>query len=138
LAIKFPPGRRSVLLCDFSAGGFKPPEMIKRRPVIIIVGRLPGRGELATVVPLSTTPPDKHYDYLYELNFSEPFPSPFDGTNICWAKADMLATVSYQRLDLFHGKRDQSGKRKYIVPKITEEQFTAVRNAILNALRFSR
>ncbi|WP_414470719.1 type II toxin-antitoxin system PemK/MazF family toxin [Microvirga sp. M2] len=44
-------------MCDFS--GFKEPEMIKPRPVIVVSRRLPYRSGIAAVVPISTTEP-KH------------------------------------------------------------------------------
>jgi mRNA interferase MazF len=137
LGISFPPDRRSIILCNFDLGGFRPPEMVKRRPVVVIVGRLPHRSGLATVVPLSTTPPHPGVDYQCPLWLDQPLPHPFDSTSM-WVKADMLASVSYERLDLFRGARLASGKRQYTVPKITESQFDEIRSSILRALRFER
>jgi uncharacterized protein YifN (PemK superfamily) len=57
-------------------------------------------------------------------------PAPFDET-VWWAKADMTATVSLDRLDLFQTKRDQYGKRKYLADlKLDEAQFDAVKDAV--------
>ncbi|WP_189411433.1 type II toxin-antitoxin system PemK/MazF family toxin [Neogemmobacter tilapiae] len=70
MPIKFPPARKSILICDFNMGGFQPPEMVKRRPVVVLVGRLPHRANLATVVPLSGTPPNhRGCDYQCPLIF---------------------------------------------------------------------
>jgi uncharacterized protein YifN (PemK superfamily) len=52
----------------------------------------------------------------------------------CWVKADMLATVGFERLDLFRTDRDQTGKRKYLTPRISEEEFEKVRACLKVAL----
>ena len=36
-----------MLLCDYSAGGFRPPEMVKRRSAVLISPRLPRRDAMA-------------------------------------------------------------------------------------------
>ncbi len=43
----------STLICNYGTG-FVAPEMVKRRPVVVI-SRLRRRADLCTVVPLSTT-----------------------------------------------------------------------------------
>ena len=55
MALKYPPKVGTLWICDFNTG-FKPPEMIKRRPVVVISPRR--STELCTIVPLSTTVPD--------------------------------------------------------------------------------
>lgn len=138
MALKYPPKRAQVILCDFSKGGFKPPEMVKRRPCVILADRLPHRDGLANVVPLSgTPPPHSTCDYQCQITFEEYLPAPFDGNLDWWVKADMITTVSYDRLDLFRTGRDQSNKRKYYAAKLTKEQFEAVQETVQRALRFS-
>jgi mRNA interferase MazF len=137
LAIKYPIHRRTIVRCDFDMGGFRPPEMVKPRPVVVLVGRLPHRDNLATIVPLSTTPPNNSVDYQCEIELERPLPPPFN-KQTCWVKADMLATVSFARLDLFRTSRDHEGKRRYLQPKVTEAQFDLIRETILKALRFTR
>jgi mRNA interferase MazF len=107
--------------------------MIKARPVIVVSPRLPHRDGLCTVVPLSGTPPARHVDYVVEFKFDPPLPYPFV-YEIAWAKCDMLATVAFKRLDLFRSERDQTGKRKYIAPKLPAEDFEKVQRAVLCAL----
>ena len=46
----------------------------------------------------------------------------------------MLATVSFERLDLFHTERDQYGKRKYLHPKLSEIDVARVQVGVLRAL----
>ncbi len=48
----------------------------------------------------------------------------------CWAKADMVATVSFQRLDMFRTDRDQFGKRKYLSPRLSEDDFAKIKDCI--------
>ena len=52
--ITFHPKPGHVLICDFNTG-FRPPEMVKKRPVVVISE---SRQQLVTVVPLSTTEPN--------------------------------------------------------------------------------
>ena len=125
-----PPG--TVLLCDYSSG-FREPEMVKRRPALVISPRLRQRTGLCTVVPLSTTPPDAPQAYHIELEMPFPLPAPWASEH-AWAKGDMLATVSFERLDLFRTDRDQYGKRKYLKPRISAEQLSQVRECVKHAL----
>ncbi|WP_189411606.1 hypothetical protein [Neogemmobacter tilapiae] len=65
-------------------------------------------------------------------------PPPFDSQLEWWAKADLVTSVSYTRLDLFRSARLADGRRKYISPKISETQFSDIRAAVLRGLRFDR
>lgn len=61
-------------------------------------------------------------------------PAPFSETE-WWVKADMIATVGLDRLDLFQTPRDQYGRRKYLSNlRISEEQFELVRATVRQAL----
>jgi len=46
----------------------------------------------------------------------------------------MLATVGLRRLDLFRTARDQEGKRKYLKPRLHDEDLRRVRACVLSAL----
>jgi mRNA interferase MazF len=65
---------------------------------------------LCTVVPISGDPGQHETDYVVRLEFKPPLPDPFS-YETAWAKCDMLATVCFERLDLFRTERDQYGKR---------------------------
>ncbi|MDI3307691.1 MAG: type II toxin-antitoxin system PemK/MazF family toxin [Acetobacteraceae bacterium] len=132
MPIQFPVAPGTLLLCDYSTG-FREPEMVKRRPAVVISPRLPHRNGLCTVVPLSTTPPEQDVPYVCRLDLMVQLPEPFSARTV-WAKADMMATVGFQRLDLFRTGRDQYGKRKYLQLKLPAEDLTRVRNAVLHAL----
>lgn len=132
--MKYPVKPRTILLCDYNAGGFRPPEMVKRRPAVVLTGALPGRPNLHTVVPLSGTesPEDRLYHCKIELSVA--LPNPFAET-VWWVKADMIATVALDRLDLFQTERDQYGRRKYLTSlKVSEEQFECIHIAVRHAL----
>lgn len=133
MGIKFPVGVGTILLCDYDRGGFQPPEMVKKRPAIVISPRLPHRDSLCTVVPISSEQPKHDVDYVVRLEFAPPLPDPFS-YRVTWAKCDMLATVSFSRLDLFHTERDQYGRRKYLHPKLSEAQLEHIKYGVLCAL----
>jgi uncharacterized protein YifN (PemK superfamily) len=131
VAIHFPVGPGTILLCDYSTG-FRPPEMVKRRPAVVVSPRLPRRDNLCSVVPLSLTSPAYDVPYQVKVVLDDELPG-WPGLER-WAKADMLATVGFHRLDLFRTSRDPSGRRKYLQMKLNPDQFKAVRIAMLHAL----
>jgi len=132
MPIQFPVAPGTALLCDYNTG-FRPPEMIKRRPVLVVSPRFPHRDGLCTIVPLSTTAPERAVAYQCRIALTPTLPAPFDAAEM-WAKADMLSTVGFQRLDLFRTDRDQTGRRKFLHPKVSAEDLVRVRAAILQAL----
>ncbi|HEX4479977.1 MAG TPA: type II toxin-antitoxin system PemK/MazF family toxin, partial [Rudaea sp.] len=83
-----------VLICNFA--GFKAPEMVKARPVVVVSPNHLVRPGLVTVVPLSTTPPMPVEPYHYRLRGS---PIPGDPIDEVWAKSDMICSVGVHRLD---------------------------------------
>jgi len=137
MALQFPPLLGQILECDYSRG-FVPPEMVKKRLVVVISPRLPHRDFLCNVVPLSTTPP--RADILYQCKIKLPIapPPPFRSLSV-FAKADMFAAVSYQRLSMPSEKRDTAtGKRKYVKIVLSTDELKKVHCAILYALGLSR
>lgn len=134
MALQYAVKPKTILLCDYNAGGFRPPEMVKRRPAVVLVGALPKRGKLLSVVPLSGTPSSADVRYHCRLQLAQPLPAPFAET-IWWVKADMVATVAFDRLDLFRTERDQYGRRKYLTDlRVSDEQFAQIREAVRRAL----
>jgi len=131
MTLRYPVSPGTILLCDYSSG-FRPPEMIKRRLAIVISPRLPHRNGLCTVVPLSLTPPDPVVSYQVEIEFEDELPTPWRGRTR-WAKADMLATVSFERLDLLRTQRVQ-GRRSYLQIRINSDELAKVYRAVLCAL----
>lgn len=131
MAIKFHPEPGTILVCDFD--GMKFPEMQKRRPAIVISPRLKNRGGLCTVVPLSTTDPKKIEPYHYRLHTIPPMPAPYNSASH-WVKADMIYTVSFERLFLMFDGKDANGKRIYDQRIIDAADLLKIRACVLHAL----
>ncbi len=137
MAINYPVSPGTIVLCNYDTG-FSPPEMVKRRPVVVVSPRLKGRDGLCTVVPLSTTPPKVVVPYVCKIVLETPLSEKFSEL-VLWAKADMLSTVGYCRLDLFRTDRDRvERRRRYYMVKISEDELQSVRDSILYALGITR
>lgn len=125
--LKFHPKQGTILICDFN--GLLEPEMVKKRPVVVVSPKLKHRDRLCTVVPLSTTQPYEIMPYHYELHDLH-LPYPFD-SDVCWAKCDMIYTVSFGRLSLFKNGRGPDGKRKYTYTCLKTDQMFVLADKIL-------
>jgi mRNA interferase MazF len=99
--IAFVPKLGAMLLCDFSTG-FRPPEMVKRRPVVVMSPSSRKR-RTCIVVPASTVAPIHHMSLAVALHTTN---YPFLDRST-WLKCDMITTVSHERLFLF---RDPFGR----------------------------
>jgi uncharacterized protein YifN (PemK superfamily) len=122
MPLKFQPKVGSVVMCDFE--GYVVPEMIKVRPVVVLA-KHPDNSQLVTVVPLSTTEPIPHKAYHHRIE-SNPLPGK---TAVCWAKCDMVATVSLARLDRFKTKQ-----REWVVPTLGSSDFDEIKKCVKSAL----
>lgn len=131
MPLTYYPRTGEVLLCDF-ATGFVPPEMTKRRPVVVISPRLRRRADLVAVVPLSTTLPNRLQSHHCEVTLDKPLPKPFS-TPTMWAKCDMLATVALHRMDRFKAGHS-ADRRIYRSGQLEPEQIRHIRIAILFGL----
>lgn len=127
----FYPKRGHVLICDFTHG-FVMPEMLKVRPVVVISHGDTHQRRLCTVVPLSTTDPNPVKDWHYLLE-SQPLES--IGYQKVWAKADMLYTVSFSRLDKPH--RNTARGRQYFTPRLNQVDLAGVIEAVQAYLRLT-
>lgn len=125
MAIGYYPKMGQVLKCDFS--DLQPPEINKIRPVIIISPRLPYRGELVAVVPLSTTPP-KH-DLPFTVRLSKNYHPEASDDLPNWAKCDLVMNIARSRLVGF-----KIGRRRWENPKLEDHDLQAVRYAVLCGL----
>jgi uncharacterized protein YifN (PemK superfamily) len=126
MAINFHPKRGTVLMCDFE--GFKTPEMVKRRHVVVVSPRYRRHTGLCLVAPFSTVPPHEIEPHHYEIPCGRyDF---FDPAKSTWAKADMITCVSFQRLDrlLLYGR--------YAAPQLKPEDLSAIQRCIAHALQF--
>jgi mRNA interferase MazF len=131
MAIHQHPEQGTIVVCDFS--DFRSPEMTKRRPAIVLSPRLRRRERLCTIVPLSTTPPKEIAPYHYRLHMDVPLPSPYSAS-AHWVKADMLYTVSFDRLFLPFSGKDTRGIRQYDVRVIDRADLLKIQSCVLHGI----
>ncbi|MDX8383863.1 MAG: type II toxin-antitoxin system PemK/MazF family toxin [Ghiorsea sp.] len=135
MALNYHPEQGTIVICDFK--GFVQPEMVKRRPAVVVSPRLRSRGKLCVIVPLSTTPPSRVRPYHYKLHVDPVLPKPYSA-KFHWVKADMVYTVSFDRLSLpFEGK-DKSGRRSYDVRVIDDADMLKIQEAMLHGLGLTK
>lgn len=113
----------TVLICDFQ--GFREPEMVKARPVVIVSPHYIRRTGLYAVVPLSSTPPDPICPYHYKFAESRVPGMP----DAIWAKCDMVVSVAESRLD-----RVKVSRGNYQHGNIAPEELAAIKACIKYAL----
>jgi len=96
MALPYLPQQGEILVCDFDDLALGA-EMIKRRPVVVVSRHDAHRSQLCTVVALSTTPPKLPKPWHYYMEHVRV--TGWEAPNGVWAKCDMLATVSLERLN---------------------------------------
>ncbi len=112
--------------------------MVKERLALVLSPRLPHRDGLCTVIPLSTKPPREGILYQCKVSLPQSAPYPYEG-KFKWAKCDMLATLSYERMKLpFTGRDPMTGKRKYLQIVVSEEEIEKVKVSVMYALGLER
>lgn len=131
MGISYHPEQGTIVICDFK--GLVAPEMVKRRPAVVISPRLRNRTNLCTIVPLSTTNPNPIATYHHKLHVDPVLPHPFTSP-FHWVKADMVYTVAFHRLYLpFDGKNAQ-GQRNYDVRVIDKADLIKIQQCMLHGL----
>jgi mRNA interferase MazF len=129
MPITFHPKVGTVLMCDFSTG-FKAPEMVKIRPVVVVSRK---HSQIAIVVPLSTVEPIPFEACHVEMS-TDSLPKSLRHER-CWAKCDMVSHVALSRLDrIMDGKCPTTGKRLYVAPQITSVDLELIRDALRHVL----
>lgn len=131
MPLTFKPSPGMVLVCNYDTG-FRPPEMVKVRPVVVVSPQR-HNGLTCTIVPLSTTEPEHPSDLQHELH---PFslPARLRSRGRTWAKCDMVNTVSLERLDRVKDGRGPDGIRKFVTQSVTLDDLHSIRRGILLAL----
>jgi uncharacterized protein YifN (PemK superfamily) len=125
MPLPFQPHQGTIWMCDFNTG-FKAPEMVKRRPVVVISPPPKRMIHLCTVVPLSTRVPAPIEPFHHQMD-----PRSLLGLHHAqdsWAKCDMLYTVSLKRLNWVRG-RNGPGRIK-----VLDEDLNAIRQCVRIAL----
>src|SRR5690554_4905370 len=110
MPLPFSPSPGLIVICDFQ--GLREPEIVKRRPAIVVSPRSRRSGGLCTVVPCSTTAPIPELAHHFPLRIDPPLPNPYPEPEL-WVKCDMIYTVSLERLNLPWTK-NENGKRQYV------------------------
>jgi uncharacterized protein YifN (PemK superfamily) len=123
------PAPGTILICDFS--GMKEPEMVKRRPVIVLSPKIVARKGLCTVVAVSTTPPAMQMPYHMQLSLPAPL------SNACWLKGDMVYAMAFQRLDFVRLGKGLDGRRIYLYKPLPAATLNAIRCCVLHGLGLS-
>ncbi len=136
MALTFHPNPGTILMCNFETG-FQVPEMVKKRPVIVISPKRKNCSGLCTVVAISTQPPETVDDRHYLLPKAS-MPPKFQIKD-SWVKGDMIYRVGFQRLDLINiGKDRVTGKRLYFKQVLGKEQMKNIYSCTLNSLNLGK
>ncbi|MGP9821349.1 type II toxin-antitoxin system PemK/MazF family toxin [Salinarimonas sp. NSM] len=122
--LQFQPRPGQVLVCHFGLG-FRPPEMIKTRPVLVVSPKRRDSVKLCTVVPISSRAPEEVRPYHYRLPQGI---LPDSKYAEAWIKGDMVATVGCHRLD-----RLKVGHRRYESPSVPDDVLREARRCVLHA-----
>lgn len=121
----------TILRVDLSQG-FTPPEMVKRRPAIVLSPPIRGRQRLCTIVPLSTTAPTRVEAHHLKLTLDPPLPPPYDSAEM-WVKGDIVLTVAFHRLRLLFAGHEQ-GQRVYDIRVLDPETLNKVKQCVRSGL----
>ena len=132
MAIKEHPYTGSILLCDFNSG-FREPEMVKRRPVVVLSPKIAARPGLCTVVALSETEPAPKLPYHCQIDIRPELPEEFSSNGV-WVKGDMIYAVGFHRLDLIRIGKNMAGKRLYHYEPLSAENIRKIRECVLKAI----
>ena len=136
MAINEHPKPGTILTADFDQG-FRVPEMVKRRLVVVVSPKISIRAGLCTVVPLSRTPPLPVMPYHCKIEIRPKLPDSW-GNEDRWVKGDMICAVGFHRLDLIRVGKDVEGKRVYRMETLPEEDMQRIRGCILSSLGLAR
>jgi uncharacterized protein YifN (PemK superfamily) len=134
MPVQFHPKQGCVVVVDFS-GGFKEPEMVKRRLAIVLSKPIRRRPNIMTVVPLSTLEPQHPMPYHLFLDLG--FDLPGAWRRKCWLKGDMVTSVAFHRVDLLRRKDGATGRRKYLDKPLDDFVFRDVQTAVMHGLGLS-
>jgi mRNA interferase MazF len=134
MPLRYHPRPGQILMCDFSKG-FVAPEMVKTRPVVVLSPTMEGRQNIVTIVPLSSTKPEKIMPFHCQLPKSSlPMINIFQEQDT-WVKGDMIYSVGFSRLEPIRlGRRQSDGKREYFTNKLGRERMREIYACVLHGL----
>lgn len=122
--ISWQPQPGQILICHFGLG-FRAPEMVKTRPVMVISPKTQIWTKLCIVVPISSLAPDPVEQHHYKLPKGL---VPDKKYKEAWIKGDTLMAVSSHRLD-----RVKIKPREYVVPVASPDVLKEVQKCVLHA-----
>ena len=122
--INWQPQAGQILICHFGLG-FRKPEMIKTRPVIVISPKVSPWTKLCTVLPISSRPPVPVRPH--HLRLPEGL-VPGAKYREAWVKGDVVMTVGAHRLD-----RIKAGFRRYVAPVVPPDVLKEARRCVLHS-----
>lgn len=121
-------------MCDFGKG-FEPPEMVKKRPVVVISKKLKGVSGLCTVVAISTVKPSPIEEWHCLIPEDCMPDSRFFQGKESWIKGDMIYRVGFHRLDRIKLGRDpKTGKRLYFKSSLETDRLNQIYSCVLASL----
>ncbi|MBX9683919.1 MAG: type II toxin-antitoxin system PemK/MazF family toxin [Hyphomicrobium sp.] len=135
MPIKEHPPTGTILMCNFNSG-FVEPEMVKRRPVVVLSPKIAARPGLCTVVALSTTEPRPALPYHCQIDILPELPAGFKSKGI-WVKGDMINAVGLHRLDFIRTGSTANGKRTYHYQPLSDANIKRIRGCVLAAIGLS-
>lgn len=122
--LQFQPKPGHILICHFGLG-FRVPENVKTRPVLVISPHQKQWTKLCVVVPISSQIPNIVRPYHYKLPKGTVPGKKYEES---WIKGDMVVAVGAHRLD-----RIRTENRKYVSPLVSEEILREARRCVLHA-----
>ena len=136
MGIRQHPPQGSIVTVDYSSGGFREPEMVKRRLAIVLSPAISARPSLCTVVPLSLSEPSKIMPYHRKIQIPFDLPGRW-GDQERWIKGDMINSVGFHRVDLLRMGKNERGKRLYQTEVLPMETMKLVRVCVLHGMGMS-
>ena len=132
------PDRGRIIIVNFElSGSGVPPEMRKTgRPCVVLQNNKLARGRLVTVIPLSTTEPQRAmpYHHLMDHRSFRDWPMDWDGQGVPrWAKCDYVTTVSLDRCTDPY-RKPAYGARRYVKCRAISADVVAIEKCVLWAL----
>jgi mRNA interferase MazF len=127
MSLKTHPAPGTIPRVDLS-DGFRPPEMVKRRPAIVLSPPIPGRAQLCTIAQLSTTSPVIRLPHHLQITLDPPLPFPYVDP-VMWVKGDIVLTVAFHRLRLLYSS-SPAVKRLYDVRVLDDATLEDVRRCV--------
>jgi|TARA_R110002051_G_scaffold314276_1_gene391171 mRNA interferase MazF len=121
------PAPGTIVRVDLNEG-FRAPEMVKRRPCIVLSPHIKGRDRLCAIVPLSTLAPTTVHPHHMQVSFDPTLPAPYDSPHM-WVKGDIVLTVAFHRLRLLFSGWEE-GQRVYDVRVLEPDIFDQVKDCV--------